>query len=269
MSQFNPGNLTWKASNHYKITPKYTIPQISTTLPISIDLTPNFTFPVYNQGEIGSCTANALAAAVQFDRLKANETPAFEPSRLFIYYNERLIENDVAIDAGANLSDGVKSLAEQGVCSEELWPYIDTAPTNEQTEAFPLGSKPVTKPSHLAYQNAINYKITSYSAVLQDIDHIKTILASGFPIIFGITLFNSWVNVDQPATIIPMPLSNDQEAGGHAILMVGYDDTKQLVKFRNSWGKEVGDNGYFFLHYDYILDPNLASDFWVINMVAH
>src|SRR5438128_696006 len=91
-------------------------------LPAKIDLRPKCP-PVYNQGQLGSCTANAIAAAVQFDRMKQNLKPAFAPSRLFIYYNERAIEGTVDNDSGAMLRDGIKSIAKQGDCAETHWPY--------------------------------------------------------------------------------------------------------------------------------------------------
>ena len=262
----NYGDLNFKHSK-----PKVEAPQfvahasVTTALPHRVDLTPSF--PCYDQGNIGSCTANALAAAIEFDRIKFNENPPFVPSRLFIYYNERQIENDVADDAGANLSDGIKALASLGVCSEALWPYVDTAADSH--EQFPTGSKPRTKPSDDAYANAKEYIITSYHSVAQNLTALKSALASGFPFVFGITVFNSWLSTNPLPTTVPLPTTDDQEAGGHAIICVGYDDDTKLFKFRNSWGTEVGEKGYFYLPYEYAVDPNLASDFWVINSVKN
>src|SRR4051794_25448242 len=79
--------------------------------------------PVYDQGRIGSCTANAIAAAIQFDRRKLRLRPDFVPSRLFIYYNERAMEGHVAYDSGAQIRDGIKSVSKLGVSPEKLWPY--------------------------------------------------------------------------------------------------------------------------------------------------
>src|SRR4029453_12162793 len=80
---------------------------------------------VYNQGKIGSCTANAIAAAIEFDR-KKQKLRDFIPSRLFIYYNERSIEHSIPLDNGAQIRDGIKSVAKQGACPETEWPYDDT-----------------------------------------------------------------------------------------------------------------------------------------------
>ena len=269
MSVLNPkvnfGDLSWKPSTKDLSAPHFrAMSAVAMALPAKVDLTPSF--PCYDQGDIGSCTANALAGAVEFDRVKFKENPPFVPSRLFIYYNERNIENDVAEDAGANLSDGIKSLASLGVCPEPIWPYVDT-PANQTTQDFPVGSKPRTKPSAAAYAAAKKYVITKYERVEQTLQDLKTALASGYPIVFGITVYNSWLGSDPLLTTVPMPTAGDTQAGGHAILCVGYDDATQLFKFRNSWGTGVGINGYFYLPYAYMLSPQLASDFWIIASV--
>src|SRR3954470_8877099 len=95
-------------------------------LPRKIDLTKACP-AVYDQGEIGSCTANAIAAAVEFDQMKQRMRGVFMPSRLFIYYNERVIEQTVEEDSGAMIRDGIKSVAKQGACKEKLWPYDGSA----------------------------------------------------------------------------------------------------------------------------------------------
>src|ERR1019366_4769920 len=93
------------------------------TLPPSMDLSPQCP-PVYDQGQLGSCTANAISAAIQFEQMKQALADVFNPSRLFIYYNERTIENPVASDSGAQIRDGIKSVVAQGVCPETSWPYV-------------------------------------------------------------------------------------------------------------------------------------------------
>lgn len=92
------------------------------TLPDKADLRPNCP-PVYDQGQLGSCTANAIAGAIQFGRMKEHKQESFVPSRLFIYYNERVIEGTVKSDNGAQLRDGVKTVAKQRICPESVWPY--------------------------------------------------------------------------------------------------------------------------------------------------
>jgi C1A family cysteine protease len=236
-------------------------------LPAKFDLTvenPAMNFPIYDQGEIGSCTANALAAAVQYDRLKNGNTPAFEPSRMFLYYNERLIENTEANDSGAYLRDGAKSLQQNGICPEADWPYVPTQATRD-SGPFPVGSAPATRPTQAAYDDAANYTITNYQALQQTLSQLQATIAAGFPFVFGFTVYNSWT--DNDATVVPLPSSNDKVTGGHAVLAVGYDNATSLFKFRNSWGPNYGENGYFYIPYSYVTNPDLASDFWVINTV--
>jgi C1A family cysteine protease len=233
-------------------------------LPDSVDLTP--TFPVYDQGRIGSCTANALAAAVQFDRHKNAQNPDFIPARLFIYYNERVIEGDPGNDGGARLRDGIKTLQQQGVCPEGEWPYDDT-PAAFEGGPFPVGSKPATNPPQNCYNDAVNYEIVNYQQLTQSLSQMQGCLASGFPFVFGFTVFGNWYNQDPKPTVIPVPSADDTVVGGHAVLCVGYDNTKTLFKIRNSWGPDEGDNGYFYMPYAYLTSTDLANDFWVINSV--
>src|ERR1700722_3045212 len=101
----------------------YRAPKAIGAIPKSVDLRPGCPV-VYDQGELGSCTANAIAGAIEFDQRKEKLPQPFTPSRLFIYYNERVMENSVASDAGAQIRDGIKSVAAQGVCPETLWPYV-------------------------------------------------------------------------------------------------------------------------------------------------
>lgn len=235
-------------------------------LPPAVDLMPEFA--VYNQGRIGSCTANALAGAVQFDRIKSNQSPAFVPSRLFIYYNERQVEGHIGNDSGAQLRDGIKTLQKYGVCPESDWSYDDT-PAPSEGGPFPAGSKPATKPNAPSYADALNYTITAYQRLTPTLSQLQGCLASGFPFVFGFTVFNAWYSQTPPPKVIPLPSANDSVAGGHAVLCVGYDNATNLFKIRNSWGPNVGDHGYFFMPYAYLTSANLASDFWVINAVTH
>jgi C1A family cysteine protease len=233
-------------------------------LPGSVDLKP--AFPIYNQGRIGSCTANALAGAIQFDRIKNKQSPTFVPSRLFIYFNEREIEGHVANDAGAQLRDGIKTLQKFGVCPEKVWPYDDT-PALYEGGPFPPNSKPSTMPDQSSYRDALKYVITSYQRLTPTLTQLQGCLAAGFPFVFGFTVFKGWYSKNPRPSIIPLPSANDQAIGGHAVMCVGYNNQTQLFKIRNSWGASQGKNGYFFMPYAYLTSGNFAADFWVINAV--
>lgn len=210
--------------------------------------------PVYNQGELGSCTANAISCAIQFDEMKQNLENNI-PSRLFIYYNERDIEGNIDRDTGASLRDGVKCINNIGYCNETLWPYD----IKKFTE----------KPSQECYDYARKHKSLSYKRVQQDETHIKTILNMGFPVVFGISVYESFESEEVAKTgIVPLPEKEERMLGGHAIVLVGYDEEKHLFTFRNSWGENWGDKGYGYLPFEYVCDVNLASDFWVVTKVC-
>ena len=222
---------------------------------------------VYDQGQLGSCTANAIAGAIEFDQIKQGKPkPSFTPSRLFIYYNERIMEGtDPSVDSGAQIRDGVKSVAKQGACKETTWPYKDDnknpAPCSSCTYA--------QKPSAAAVAEAKKYMIKTYqrlnSAMLAT---LKGCLASGYPFVFGFTVYESFESDEVANTgIVPMPGPKEKVVGGHAVLAVGYDDSTSQFIVRNSWGPGWGKKGYCFMPYNYLINGSLADDFWTITTI--
>jgi GH25 family lysozyme M1 (1,4-beta-N-acetylmuramidase) len=208
---------------------------------------------IYDQGTLGSCTANAIAGAFEFDRIKQS-LPDFMPSRLFIYYNERAIEGYVNQDRGAYLRDGIKSIVQKGVCREDDWPY-DVA-------------KFAVTPSDACYTSARKYVAIDYFRLdNQNLGELKSCLAAGFPFVFGFTVYPSFFQADSNGGIVPMP-GNEAIAGGHAVMAVGYDDITGRFIIRNSWGLYKGAGGYYYMPYQYLTSSNLASDFWTIRMVS-
>lgn len=226
---------------------------IITALPPKVDLR-DLCPPVYDQGQLGSCTANAIAGAVEFDQMKQAETP-FVPSRLFIYFNERTIEGTVASDAGAMIRDGVKSVATTGYCPEADWPYDITQFAAE--------------PPERSFADAKTHKVGSYLRVARDLDHMKSCLADGFPFVLGFSVYASFESADVASSgIVPMPASGESLLGGHAVLAVGYDDATGRFVVRNSWGPSWGQQGYFELPYEFLTRTDLSSDFWTIRTAA-
>ncbi len=232
----------------------YAVPaEVATTLPARVDLRPDCP-PVYDQGELGSCTANAIAAAIEFDRMKEHRTPDFIPSRLFIYYNERAMEGTINADSGAQIRDGIKSVGAQGVCPETEWPY-NIANFQE-------------KPPDKCYQDALLCKAILYRRVLQDLNQMKGCLASGYPFVCGIAVYESFESQEVAQSgVVPMPAASEHLVGGHAVLAVGYDDSQKNFIMRNSWGTGWGLQGYFMLPYAYLTQSNLADDFWTVSIV--
>jgi C1A family cysteine protease/GH25 family lysozyme M1 (1,4-beta-N-acetylmuramidase) len=245
----------------------YSVSRAGQAAPTKVDLRPQCP-PVYDQGQIGSCTANAIAAALEFDMMR-QQLEAFTPSRLFIYYNERLMEGTVASDAGANIRDGIKSVASVGDCPETLWPYDDT-PALTPGNTFPPDAKAATAPTADCYDNAVHHKALVYESVDQNLADMKGCLNDGYPFVFGFTVFPSFESDDVALNggNVPMPGSDEQTIGGHAVMAVGYDDEKRVFIVRNSWGPTWGDAGYCYMPYAYLLDDNLSDDFWVIRTVG-
>jgi C1A family cysteine protease len=221
---------------------------------------------VYNQGQIGSCTANAIAGAIEFDRLK-QKLPDFTPSRLFIYYNERSMENTVATDSGAQIRDGVKSVSQLGACPETDWPYVAT-PADPNTNLWPPGAKPGEKPTPNCYTDASQHKAVTYESVSRDLSQFRGCLAAGYPFVLGFTVYSAFESPQVAKTgVLNLPTSSEQVVGGHAVMAVGYDDTAQRFIIRNSWGTGWGMKGYFTMPYAYLLSQKLSSDFWTIRVV--
>ena len=211
--------------------------------------------PVYDQGQLGSCTGNAIAAAIQFDQ-KLQKMATFNPSRLFIYYNERAMEGTINSDSGAMIRDGIKCVGDQGVCPETEWPYQ----INQFTQ----------KPSPQCYKDASLCKAVSYQRLIStNINQLKGCIASGFPFVFGFSVYESFEGEDVAKSgELGMPASSEKLMGGHAVLAVGYDDATQRFTVRNSWGKDWGMKGYFTIPYAYLTNTNLADDFWTIRILG-
>lgn len=208
--------------------------------------------PVYNQGPLGSCTANAIAGAIHFEQLKLHKRSDV-PSRLFIYYNERSMMGMTGFDTGAPNRDGIKSVAKQGVCDESDWSYDIT--------------KFRDRPPQPCYAAAARHRVGEYQRLEQDLEQLRGCLADGHPFVFGFLIYQGFERLGVISSgRAAMPAAGERQLGGHAVLGVGYDDINQRFLVRNSWGTNWGLRGYFTLPYAYLSNEELASDFWTIRL---
>ena len=221
-------------------------------IPQSVDLSDQFPAP-YDQGQLGSCTGNGIAGVLEYEAIRQGEPPV-TPSRLFIYYGEREIEGTVDQDSGAQIRDGIKVVANLGAPPETDWPY--------DVSQFAV------KPPARAYTDGLQHRALVYRRAV--FGRFRATLAAGYPIVFGISVFDSFETQQVADTgVVPLPTPLDQLIGGHCIVMVGYDNATRLLKFRNSWGSGWGDGGYGYLPYEYVPpSKGLASDFWTVRRVS-
>lgn len=223
-------------------------------LPKSVDLR-RLMPPVWDQGNLGACTAHGTGAVVQYTHAQAG-LENFAPSRLFIYYEARAREGTINEDAGASVRDAMRVVNQQGFPHEKIWPYTI--------------SKFTRKPPNSAYLDGAKHRATTYHAVNNtSLLAMKTALAQGKPIVGGFAVYESFESAKVTKTgIVPLPGLHESMLGGHCVALVGYDDAKHWFVVRNSWGKGWGDKGYCYMPYDYWTNSDLAADCWIVNVVT-
>lgn len=254
-----PKNIEWYGWKRDSLDARdlrYSAPaKIVSALPPKVDLTPQLP-AVFDQGSLGSCTSNAISSAFEFVQMKQDITKTFTPSRLFIYFNEREMEGTITSDAGAEIRDGIKSIAQQGVCPETQWPYN-------------IGQF-AQRPPLPCYTEASGHQALEYRRVDQTLDQMRGCLAEGFPFVFGFAVYESFESPSVSNTgIMPMPKQGETMVGGHAITCCGFDDSTRQFIIRNSWGDDWGIKGNFLMPYDFIVNGNYAADFWTIRLVEN
>lgn len=198
----------------------------SVTYPNECNLISNMP-PVYDQSTLGSCSANAIGAAIKYNLNKQEKDYEFNPSRLFIYYNERKLENSIPYDSGAMLRDGIKTVNENGVCDEKLWPY--------DIEKF------TQQPIEQCYTEAQLHQALSYESLNNsNINELFHHLSDGNPIIFGFQVFESFEGPEVAKTgILEMPKTTEQCLGGHAVLCLSEDTIIPLLDGRKKSLKDL------------------------------
>lgn len=210
----------------------------------------------YNQGRLGSCTGQGVERVWRFANF-LNGTPDVAGSRLFIYFCERVLEGTVREDSGAQIRDGIKSITRWGCPPEEFWPY-DIA-------------KFTKRPPMKAYRAAKKEQALLYERIPCDLNTMKSVLCSGFPFVFGFSVYSSFETDDVANTgIMPVPKPDEQLLGGHCVTCEGHDDNRGAYLCRNSWGEKWGIPeipGHFWMPYDVLGNSDMADDRWVVTKV--
>ncbi len=238
--------------------------KIVTTLPASINLTEWFP-AVKNQGDLGSCTANAAVGLIEYFEQRAFGK-CTAPSRLFLYKTARNLAHQTG-DSGAFMRSMMGAMVLFGAPPEEYWPY-DVA-------KFDLEPTPFCYAFAQNYQSLVYYRLDPPGTSPADLlAGIRKSLASALPLMFGFTIYQSFVQSIDNFGKIPFPENGEKIDGGHAVVAVGYDDNIKIknktvgaketigaILVRNSWGSQWGENGCGWLPYEYIL-KGLAIEWW-------
>jgi len=218
--------------------------------PSTVDLRPHCP-PVMDQGQLGSCTAHGITGALRYELMQRAGQCDIALARLQLYYDERVIEGSVNDDAGAEIRDGIKCCAKNGVGRESLWPYNI--------------AKFKQKPPAAVYKDAVQFEALNYERVTVGASYLKAALAQGYPVIIGISVYDSFESAEASATgMIPMPATNEAVAGGHCMYVVGYGQKVNRFTVRNSWGADWGDHGDCYIPEAYLGSPRYGSDYWII-----
>jgi C1A family cysteine protease len=245
----------------------------------NVDLRPQLTSEIINQGLLNSCSACAIAVASELYLVKIQQpfvdenASNIDASQMFVYYNERVIEDKVDINAPVYIRNGIKSLFKHGICSEKSWPYpemmlpksLKTVVANGTMEEIQQELTRVMtehqtdiqaaikeKPTQAAITQAQKHIINRYCKLNEedDLSELRLALSKGLPVIFGMMVPKSFYAIGGDG-VMTMPDANEPRLGGHALLAVGYDDDKSVFIVRNSWGEEFGDNGYCYMPYEF------------------
>lgn len=209
--------------------------------------------PVGDQGKRGACTAFAGTRMLGYDRNKQG-LPAFAYSEMYLYYLTRLKEGTENSDAGASIKDTILTALQHGVCSEELWPY-------DENNIF-------VAPPDTCTQSAMLHRAVDKMRVPQNLLHMKSVLFGGGTFNAGISAYESLESNETAKTgDVPLPQKGEQFLGGHAIHLIGYDSTRSVFFFQQSWGTSWGDQGFGTIPFEYLERSDLSGDFWTIQTV--
>lgn len=217
-----------------------------------VDLRP-YASAVEDQLHLGSCVGQAVVGAYELMTRKLYIDQFTDLSRLFVYYNARALDNSIEEDVGSYTRDGIKALHKWGVCEEIIWPYL----INKFADA----------PSIAAYEDALKRVVKNYYRLIRT-DDILQALNSEYPVVTSMNVYNTFYDLSLPREILlKMPTTSDDIIGGHAVVLVGYNLDNKTFMARNSFGESWGEDGYFYVPFEYVEKDFMDSWIFDINSI--
>lgn len=219
-------------------------------VPDEMDMRPNMG-PVWDQGSIGSCGAHGGGAAYAYRMSRKHRGGRWVvPARRAIYFWARRYAGQQNVDAGVQLRNLMKALANEGAPSEDLFPYLPALFAQEP-------------PPEVVAAGQLRQALI-YERVAVTPEAWKAALAADLPVVFGAMLYESFFR--PVGGIIPMPQAGERRAGGHCMAAVGWSATRQAFLIRNSWGPGWSEGGYSWLPAAYLV-PQLTWESFVLKLV--
>lgn len=229
------------------------IPDKNEVLPSAVDLRPLFP-AIKNQGHQGACTAFSLVSVFEYFLMRLSEGVYTDLSEAFSYFNSRKQAGNTEVDEGANFNDVLKAAKDYGLCLENLCPYNEDI-FNEM-------------PSEESYQDGLSRCITEAKNIQIDINHIKSAVAKGLPVVVSIKSFGAMRKMANG--FVCHDIIDDIEADAyHAMVICGYSDKEGYFIVRNSWGKDFGDKGYCYFPYAAFRDKKSIDSCYVITGISN
>jgi len=258
--------------------------------------------PIEDQGNLGSCTAQTVAALIEANEIKRLKPQLFAAAAAVAQVTTSgvTVQTDGSIVFTAKVVPPVVAPAPaptpapvqaklihvsrlfqyyatrklEGTVAEDAGATIRGSiktsakygVVDERLWAYDV-SKFTVDPPAAVWTNAAAHVVTSYHSIADgDIATMKSTLSMGYLVAFGFQVYDYFMSSAMAKkAVLPLPSAGEQLQGGHAVALVGYDDAKNAFLVRNSWGTSWGLGGYFWMSYDYVKNTSLASDFWVVN----